>query len=95
MTEEGKNVVTDKRQNHRHSLNLPVEYYLADLKAGNPGFTFNVSEEGLAVDLPEKLEVGQNLKLRILHASYGLIEIFAKVVWTNPHLRKANRVDLG
>jgi Tfp pilus assembly protein PilZ len=85
----------EKRSYQRHLLNLPLEYYWADIKIGRPGFTLNISEEGLAVDLPEKLEVGQGVKLRLLHRTEGSVEIFAKVVWINPPAREGEMHQYG
>jgi hypothetical protein len=88
---------TDKRRHRRHLLKLPIEYFypLADIKIGCPGFTLNVSEEGLSVDLFDKLDVGQNLKLRLLHATQGSIEIMVKIVWINPPPRKGETYRSG
>lgn len=73
----------DKRRHRRRLLNLPIEYFSTNKNIGRGGFTLNVSEEGLSVDLPEKLEVGQNLELT-LHAAHGSIEMVAKVIWVRP-----------
>jgi len=73
----------DQRRYRRRSLNLPVEYSSADKNIGRGGFTLNVSEEGLSLDIPEKLEVGQNLEL-ILHGAHGSIEMVARVIWIRP-----------
>jgi hypothetical protein len=77
----------DKRRHRRRLLNLPIEYSSADKNIGGGGFTLNVSEEGLSVDLPEKLEVGQNLEV-ILHGAHGSIEMVAKVIWMSTPARK-------
>jgi hypothetical protein len=77
----------DKRHHRRRLLNLPIEYSSADKNIGRGGFTLNVSEEGLSVDLPEKLEVGRNLELT-LHGAHGSIKMVAKVIWTSPPARR-------
>ena len=74
----------EMRQRPRYSLNLPIEYYRVGSKRGHPGCAVDASEEGLSVYLPEKLETGQNLKLRLFFSSYpelDPIEIFAQIVW--------------
>jgi hypothetical protein len=78
----------DKRQYPRRFLNLPIQYYLPDKMVGHSGSTVNISEEGLAVELPEKLEVGQTLQLSVYDNDEGIIGIFAKVVWVNLPGRK-------
>jgi hypothetical protein len=73
----------DKRRHGRRLLNLPIEYSSADKNIGRGGFTLNVSEKGLSVDIPEKLEVGQNFEL-ILYGAHGSIEMGVKVIWIRP-----------
>ena len=73
----------DKRRHRRWLLNLPIEYSSADKNIGRGGFTLNVSEKGLSVDIPEKLEVGQNFEL-ILYGAHGSIEMGVKVIWIRP-----------
>ena len=73
----------DKRRHRRRLLNLPIEYSSADKNIGRGGFTLNVSEKGLSVDIPEKLEVGQNFEL-ILYGAHGSIEMGVKVIWIRP-----------
>jgi hypothetical protein len=73
----------DQRRHRRWLLNLPVEYSSADKNIGCGGFTLNVSEGGLSLDIPEKLEVGQNLEL-ILYGAHGSIEMVAEVIWIRP-----------
>jgi Tfp pilus assembly protein PilZ len=79
--------LADTKRRGRHLLDLPIEYYLGDMKVGRPGFTVNASKEGLAVDLPEKLKVGENLKLKLLCSAQGSIEIIGKIVWMKPPAR--------
>jgi Tfp pilus assembly protein PilZ len=84
LTGEGKRNPADKRRHPWHPLNVAIEYDRADSKKCPAAFTLNFSEKGLLIDLGDKLEVGQNLKLRILTDSQEPIEIFARVVWINP-----------
>jgi len=73
----------DKRQYPRRFLNLPIQCYLPDKTAERSGSTVNISEEGLAVELSEKLEVGHIFQLSVYDKDEGFIEILAKVVWVN------------
>ncbi len=51
----------------------------------------NISEEGLLVYLPEQMEIGQHLKMKLFF-SFGsdlnIIEILAEVIWEDIHLGK-------
>jgi len=57
------------------------------MEVGRIGFTLNISEEGLAVELPEKLKVGDILKLKILQKAQGFIEIIGRIVRIRPPAR--------
>src|SRR3974390_1850445 len=66
---------TDKRRFRRHLLGLPSKYYLSGTEIGRAAFTVDISEEGLAIEFPEKLKAGDDLKLKILQKNQRAIEI--------------------
>jgi len=76
----------EERKHPRFLLNLPIEYYLVDSKVNHPGYTLNASEGGLMVNIPERLEVGQLLKIKLFF-SFGpdinSIAILSQVVWSD------------
>jgi c-di-GMP-binding flagellar brake protein YcgR len=76
----------EERKHPRFLLNLPIEYCLVNSDINQPGYTFNTSEGGLMVNLPEELEAGQLLQIRIFF-SFGpdinSLEILCQVVWTD------------
>jgi c-di-GMP-binding flagellar brake protein YcgR len=76
----------EERKHPRFLLNLPIEYARVDSDARQTGYTFNTSEGGLMVNLPENLEAGQLLKIRVFF-SWGMdissIEILCQIVWTD------------
>ncbi len=76
----------EERQHPRFLLNLPIEYYRVNSDVNQAGYTVNASESGLMLNLPEKLEVGQLLKIKLFF-SFGpdinSIEILCQVVWTD------------
>jgi len=76
----------EERRHPRFLLNLPIEYALVDSDVRQTGYTFNTSEGGLMVNLPEELEAGQLLKIRVFF-SWGLdmssVEILCQIVWTD------------
>jgi hypothetical protein len=87
LTEKGEKVVgkqADQRGQPRHSLRLAIEYYLADARIGNPGFTVDVSEGGLSLSLFKRLKVGQELNVKIFHPGQGCIEMAGRIVWVSP-----------
>ncbi len=80
----------EKRRHPRFNVDLPVEYVRSDLIVQR-GEAFNVSEEGLLVYLPERMEVGQHLSLKLFFSSgneFNTIETLVRVVWTDIHLGK-------
>ena len=94
--EEGENkprygtVNFEKRKHPRFNVDLPVEYARSD-RVVNHGEAVNVSEEGLLLYLPEKIEVGQHLNLKLFFSSgveTNTVETLARVVWTDIHLGK-------
>jgi c-di-GMP-binding flagellar brake protein YcgR len=73
----------ERRKYPRFSLDLPVEYWESDSES-HPSRTGNVSEGGILLYLPEELEIGKNLRMR-LFIDTGLdfisIEALVEVVW--------------
>jgi hypothetical protein len=78
----------EKRRHPRFNVNLPFEYVRSD-SGINQGEALNASEGGLLVYFPEKIEVGQNLSLKLFFSSgfeFNTIEAVVKVVWLDVHL---------
>ncbi len=73
----------ERRKYPRFSLDLPVEYWEND-SGSHPSRTGNVGEGGILLYLPEELEIGKNLRMR-LFIDTGLdfisIEALVEVVW--------------
>ena len=75
----------ERRRSPRFSVDLPIEYSLLDSSEKNRGLAENASEGGLMLFLGQKLEVGQDLRIKIFFHSDPLlqsIEVIARVVWT-------------
>ena len=84
----------EKRKHPRFDVNLPIEYVRSDLVASR-GEALNASEGGLLLYLPEKMEIGQHLSLKLFFSSGSelkTIETLVKVVWMDFHLGE-NRGD--
>jgi len=81
----------ERRKHPRFEVNLPIEYYRIDSSIAHTGRLMNTSEGGLLIYLPEQIEIGQHLKMK-LFLSFGvdlnIIEILTEVVWEDIHLEK-------
>jgi len=81
----------ERRKHPRFFLNLPVEYYRIDSPVSRSGRAVNASEGGLLVYLPEKLQIGQHVRVKLFLATgpaLDTIEIGTQVVWTEIHFGK-------
>jgi len=80
----------EKRKHPRFSVDLLVEYSRADLFA-DQGRAVNASEGGLLLYLPEQMELGNHLRLKLFFAmgsELNAIETLVEVVWVDIHLGK-------
>jgi c-di-GMP-binding flagellar brake protein YcgR len=80
----------EKRKHPRFSVDLPAEYNRADLSV-KQGHATNASEGGLLLYLPEQIEIGNYLKLKLffsMDSELQTIETLVEVVWTDIHLGK-------
>ena len=76
----------EMRRYPRHAVDLPVECYRINSPISRNGRATNASEGGLMVYLPEKVEVGQRLKLMLSVGSKSAldtIDMIAQVVWVD------------
>ena len=80
----------EKRKHPRFSVDLPAEYNRADLSV-KQGRATNASEGGLLLYLPEQIEIGKYLTLKLFFSmgpELRAIETLVEVVWTDMHLGK-------
>jgi hypothetical protein len=80
----------EKRKHPRFSVDLPAEYNQADL-AVKEGHATNASEGGLLLYLPEQIEIGKYLSLKLffsMGSELRTVETLVEVVWTDIHLGK-------
>ena len=63
-----------------------------------PGHTVNVSEDGLMVSLPEQIDIGENLDMR-LYFSWGadlnIIRTIVQVIWVTNEEKKDGYYQCG
>ena len=81
----------ERRRYRRFNIDLPVEYYRIDSTAHRKGRAMNASEEGLLLYLPEQMEIGQHLRIKLFFTSgreMNAIEMLVTVVWVDIHLEK-------
>jgi c-di-GMP-binding flagellar brake protein YcgR len=77
----------EKRRHPRFSIDLPVEYGRAELFVKH-GRAINASAGGLLLYLPERMEIGQHLRLKLFFTSgseLNAIEMRVEVVWMDIH----------
>ncbi len=78
----------EKRRHPRFNVDLPIEYARSSLSVGH-GRAINLSEGGLLLYLPERIEIGQYLALKLFFtsgATLETVETMVQVVWTDIRL---------
>ncbi len=86
----------ERRKYPRFSIDLPIEYRPVNSSLSQKGRALNASEGGLLVYLPEKMEVGQHLHLRLFFhtgVSMNKIDMIGEVIWIDLHLAEMNWGD--
>jgi len=81
----------ERRRHPRFNVDLPIEYQRTTSAACVSGRARNASKGGLLVYLPEQVEIGQYLKMKVFFSSRArldAIEILGQVVWADFHLEK-------
>lgn len=81
----------ERRKHPRFNIDLPIEYSLLPSPVSHPGRALNASEGGLLVYLSEKVEISQELQLKLFFPSgseLNGIELIAEVAWMDIHLGK-------
>lgn len=84
----------EKRKHPRLFVELPLDYSRKGKKADFGGIVKNASEGGILVYLPEKIEVGELLKVEIYFAKgleLSTIQGVGKIVWADLAARETWR----
>lgn len=82
----------ERRKHPRFNVDLPVEYYRTESTLRQTGRAVNASEGGLLIYFPERMEIGQQLRVKLYFSvGSGLesVECFVEVVWVDIHLGEA------
>jgi hypothetical protein len=83
-------VNAEKRKHPRFNVNLPIKYGRTQLFL-KYARAVNASQGGLLLRLPEEVEIGQHLALKLFfpsHAELSTIKASVRVVWMDLHMRK-------
>ena len=81
----------ERRRYPRFSIDLPIEYHLIQSSVSHTGRALNASEGGVLIYLPQQVEIGQCLRIKLffaLGAHLNSIEVLAEAVWMDIHLGK-------
>ncbi len=88
----------ERRRYPRFLLDLPIEYQRAESSIPQGGMAANASRSGLLVYLPEAVEVGQHLKVKLFF-TYGrelhTLHALSEVVWVNTYFGKEGDYQCG
>lgn len=75
----------ERRKYPRFSIDLPIEYSRTDSLIAHPGQAADISGGGLLITLPERVALGQRLRLKLFFASISeslyTMEVLVEVVW--------------
>ena len=83
-------VASEKRKHPRFDVDLPIRYGRTHLLF-KFARTVNASEGGLLLRLPEEVDVGQHIALKLFFPSQSelnTIKASVQVVWMDLHMRK-------
>lgn len=85
----------ERGRNPRFPIRLPIEYYRADSPINQTGQALDASEGGLQILLPEQMEIGQKLNMKLFFSSgstLNSIEVLAEVAWINTQLGEGEKL---
>ena len=88
----------ERRQWPRISTDLPAEYWHIEGSGNYVGRMLNVSEGGVLLYLPEKIEAGKNLKVRLFIGpllALEPIDALVEVTWNDFHIRENGHYRVG
>jgi len=85
----------ERKMNPRFPIRLAVEYSRTNSPINQTGHTVDASEGGLQILLPEPMEIGQKLNMKLFFSSgskMNSIEVLAEVVWINTQLGEGEKL---
>jgi len=97
--DEGGNAIFFKGRSHpRFSVSLPIDYWHVDSVKRQTGRTGNISEKGTLIYVPEKMETGKNVRLKVFFSNpleMNSIDVLGEVVWNNGYWRNEGGYQIG
>lgn len=88
----------ERRRYPRFSIDLPIEYLRLPSSEKRQARVSNISEGGLMIYVPEKLEIGQQLRVKIfflVEPNLTAMEVIGEVVWIDLSLEEGNEYRSG
>ena len=88
----------ERRKNPRFLLNCPVEYWQVENSKNRIGRTGDISEGGLLLFLPDEMNIGQHIRMKLFIGELlGLktIEFLVRVVWKDLYLEGEDDYRMG
>jgi c-di-GMP-binding flagellar brake protein YcgR len=79
----------ERRKHPRFNVDLPVEYTRMESPLRQTGRALNASEGGLLIYFPERMEIGQQLRVKLyfsVDSDLESVECLVEVVWMDIHL---------
>ena len=92
------NVNLERRQCPRFSTDLPAKYWQIDNSKNHLGHLVNISEGGVMLYFPEKIEIGQHLRVRLFIGPFlelEPIDALVLVAWNDSHFGKNGYSRIG
>jgi c-di-GMP-binding flagellar brake protein YcgR len=85
----------ERRRSPRFPIRLAIEYSRANSPINQTGQTIDASEGGLQILLPEQMEIGQKLNMKLFFSSGSKLssfEVLAEVAWINTQLGEGEKL---
>jgi hypothetical protein len=95
---ENLEISFERREHQRFMVELPVEYRRKNDSRLRPGHTLNFSEDGFMILVSDRMQVGEELDMKIYFSSVsGLKTILAnvKVIWTDVNAKEEGYYKFG
>ncbi len=88
----------ERRRYPRFSIDLPIEYYRLPSSEKRQARVSNISEGGIMIYVPEKLQIGQQLRVKIFflaEPNLNAMEVIGEVVWIDLCLEEGKEYRSG
>ena len=88
----------ERRKNPRFLLNCPVEYWQVENSKNRIGRTGDISEGGLLLFLPDEMDIGQQIEMKLFIGDLvelKPIEVLVQVVWKDLYLEGDDDYRMG